>query len=338
MNRNPNSTFNAHNTDLNGFYRQVVVSNSDPLFAGRLQVNIYGITDSIQKEDLPWADPLIPFVGEGYGDIKLPQVGSNVFVLFEQGNIYQPFYFAQIQKNTNKGYLPDYDKYKKEDQGNVFITKYPAKFNPPNQFEQIIYETNNTAEFKINSVYQDDRFTIEVKNNTNHNNHITVEYKGNDTIITENSTPNSSTFNIEHGIDFKPVNIISMTDSNNGQEIYIQTTNNGNKQKLDLSTLNSKLLYNTSFIMLTNSQIILGGGQSNVYIGAPTENPTTSTDLSLQYAQALQEVRNKLQELINLYNSHTHIGNLGAPTAPTTSQDVFTGFNETLGTNVTKAW
>jgi uncharacterized protein involved in type VI secretion and phage assembly len=36
---------------------------------------------------------LFLFAGEDYGDIKIPQPGSEVVVIFEAGNIYRPFYF-----------------------------------------------------------------------------------------------------------------------------------------------------------------------------------------------------------------------------------------------------
>lgn len=330
------SLFSAHNSQLNGFYRQEVIQNNDPLKAGRIQIKVYGLMDNIPASDLPWADPLIPFVGEGYGIVNIPQVGSQVAIMFEQGNIYRPFYFAQIQKNTAQGYLPDYNNYSITDQGNTFITKYPQKFNPPNQFESIIYETTQSASIVISSVYADNRFNFSVQNNPNHINHILTKYTGNDIIITESSDNNSSTFLIQQGKDFSGINTITIKQDLAGGEILVQTVNPLGIANLILSPINTALNFNTSFINMTSQHILLGG-VSKVYIGTPTTNPLNESILTLQYQQALQEVRDTLQQLINAFNAHTHT-TLSGPTSPPITPYKFLGYTTTLGTTTTMAW
>lgn len=299
------SVFKSHNTELYGFYRQNVISTEDELKAGRIQVNIYGLTEGIDNNDLPWAEPLFLFAGEDYGDVKIPQVGSEVVILFEAGNIYRPFYFQQIAKNTSKGYLPDYNNYKKENQANVFITKYPKQFSSTNQFEKIIIDEQDTASVNILSPYYNNRFTLQVQNNQQHQNHITIQYRGNDTIISEISTSNSSNFTISHGNEFGGYNNIILSEDSSGSNVDIYTTNSGIISEIKLSQVNVHLTYNNdaTFLYLTAQNAIIGG-------------VSVDSAHTLQYKNALQALINAFNEFITLYNTHTHIGNLGAPTTP----------------------
>lgn len=56
------------------------------------------IAEGIETDCLPWATPAFPLfegAGNGYGCFSIPKVGSFVFVFFENGDIYQPVYFAE---------------------------------------------------------------------------------------------------------------------------------------------------------------------------------------------------------------------------------------------------
>lgn len=76
---------------LYGVYRGTVVKvgtkTSDPKnegLLGQLQVyvpEIWGKNDS----DLPWANPVVPFAGDGYGALMLPKEKDGVCLLFEGG-------------------------------------------------------------------------------------------------------------------------------------------------------------------------------------------------------------------------------------------------------------
>jgi len=81
-----------------GFYRGVVLDNSDSENLGRIKVNIYGVFDDIASQYLPWATPAMPIgsgAGIGFGNSSIPEIGSYVFCFFETGDIYQPVYFAE---------------------------------------------------------------------------------------------------------------------------------------------------------------------------------------------------------------------------------------------------
>ena len=60
---------------------------------GQLQVWVPEIWGS-NKTDLPWADPVAPFAGDGYGVLMLPKVKDGVYLLFEGGNRDRPIWLG----------------------------------------------------------------------------------------------------------------------------------------------------------------------------------------------------------------------------------------------------
>jgi len=95
---------------MNGFYRAKVLDNDDPSKLGRIKVEIYPMmigevtartlteVEGIPTAVLPWASPAYPLfdgAGVGFGSFSVPKVDSFVFVFFENGDLYQPVYFAE---------------------------------------------------------------------------------------------------------------------------------------------------------------------------------------------------------------------------------------------------
>jgi uncharacterized protein involved in type VI secretion and phage assembly len=66
-----------------GKYRGMVVNNVDPLQIGRLQVQVPDVAGLIPSS---WALPCFPFTGKQMGMWALPQIGTGVWVEFEQGD------------------------------------------------------------------------------------------------------------------------------------------------------------------------------------------------------------------------------------------------------------
>lgn len=90
--------FKKHNLQFLGNYRGIVVSNTDSSMLGRIKVEVYGVFDGIDADDIPWAIPALPIssgAGSGFGSFAVPEVGSLVWCFFEQGSLYQPVYFAE---------------------------------------------------------------------------------------------------------------------------------------------------------------------------------------------------------------------------------------------------
>jgi len=87
-----------------GFYRGKVVSVDDPDKLGRIKVEVYPMCKRINERHLPWAVPamgLFAGAGSGTGSFCVPQLHSFVYVFFEEGDIYQPVYFAEAQSGVH---------------------------------------------------------------------------------------------------------------------------------------------------------------------------------------------------------------------------------------------
>jgi hypothetical protein len=72
-----------------GKYRGTVLNNIDPMQMGRLQVQVPDVAALLP---LSWAMPCFPFCGKQMGAYMLPQIGSGVWVEFEQGNADYPIW------------------------------------------------------------------------------------------------------------------------------------------------------------------------------------------------------------------------------------------------------
>ena len=98
------TAFSRFNEDFNGFYRGQVTNNLDPQQLGQIQVQVLPMLSGVAPALLPWASPAGPLFsgsGTGYGTFMVPEIGSWVWVFFEQGNIYQPVYFASASDGVH---------------------------------------------------------------------------------------------------------------------------------------------------------------------------------------------------------------------------------------------
>lgn len=75
-----------------------VVINKDPLLKGRCRVKVFGKFDLIPDESIPWASPMNR---DAVGSHHIPRVGDIVAVRFDNGNIYHPEYWFQVDQNDN---------------------------------------------------------------------------------------------------------------------------------------------------------------------------------------------------------------------------------------------
>ena len=66
-----------------GKFRGTVVNNLDPMQIGRLQVMVPDVSNVMLSS---WAMPCVPLAGINTGMLAIPQVGSGVWVEFEQGD------------------------------------------------------------------------------------------------------------------------------------------------------------------------------------------------------------------------------------------------------------
>lgn len=75
---------------LIGKYRGKVVSNKDPDGKGRLQVSVPSILDEANSNS--WAEPCVPYAGDGVGFYSMPPEGANVWVEFRGGSPAHPIW------------------------------------------------------------------------------------------------------------------------------------------------------------------------------------------------------------------------------------------------------
>lgn len=66
-----------------GKYRGTVINNLDPMQTGRLMVQV---PDVLGLATSSWAMPCFPVTGKQMGFWAIPQIGTGVWVEFEQGN------------------------------------------------------------------------------------------------------------------------------------------------------------------------------------------------------------------------------------------------------------
>lgn len=72
-----------------GKYRGLVSDNNDPRQLGRLKVRVPSLLGDV---DTGWAWPVVPFAGADVGFFFMPQVGDEVWVEFEEGDLNHPLW------------------------------------------------------------------------------------------------------------------------------------------------------------------------------------------------------------------------------------------------------
>jgi hypothetical protein len=72
-----------------GKYRGTVINNKDLSFLGKIQAMVDGITD---YDTTSWAMPCVPYAGKNVGFYFIPDIGSNVWIEFERGDLGSPIW------------------------------------------------------------------------------------------------------------------------------------------------------------------------------------------------------------------------------------------------------
>jgi hypothetical protein len=75
-----------------------VIDNVDPLKNGRCKIMVFGKFDNVPNEDIPWAA-----CGNRnlVGSHSSPNIGDIVSVRFDNGNLYHPEYFYQVNQRKS---------------------------------------------------------------------------------------------------------------------------------------------------------------------------------------------------------------------------------------------
>ena len=100
-----------------------VVDNKDPDNFGKCKIKVFGKFDLLDNESIPWATPMNR---NNVGSHYLPHIGDVVSVRFDNGNIYHPEYWFQINQNKE---LKDEVLDSSGEPDNVVSLVYDAKRN-----------------------------------------------------------------------------------------------------------------------------------------------------------------------------------------------------------------
>ena len=74
-----------------------VVDNADPKNLGRCRIKVYGKFDQLPDEAIPWATSM---TRDHVGSHAIPNIGTIVAVRFDNGNLYHPEYWFQINQSA----------------------------------------------------------------------------------------------------------------------------------------------------------------------------------------------------------------------------------------------
>jgi uncharacterized protein involved in type VI secretion and phage assembly len=83
-----------------GKYRGIVTDNADSDNRGRIQVKVPAVLGDAQV----WAEPCVPYAGDGVGFLMLPEPETGVWIEFEGGD---PSYPIWVGSFWASGQLPD---------------------------------------------------------------------------------------------------------------------------------------------------------------------------------------------------------------------------------------
>lgn len=134
----------------------IVEDNYDPRRSGRIKARVSNYFDEIPVEHIPWASPYIEPNGK---DFKIPPVGKIVNIIFENGNLYTPYYVYTDKYNIN---LQDKLESLSKEEYKSFVT---LLFDHKTQ----IYSDNDglTLDYLLNKItIKKDSINLEIKDNT----------------------------------------------------------------------------------------------------------------------------------------------------------------------------
>jgi hypothetical protein len=75
-----------------------VIDNADPLAKGRCRVKVFGKFDKLPNEAIPWASPMNRVAA---GSHMVPRLGDIIAVRFDNGDLYHPEYWFQVDQNAD---------------------------------------------------------------------------------------------------------------------------------------------------------------------------------------------------------------------------------------------
>jgi hypothetical protein len=269
----------------------LIEDNQDPLFQGRCKIRVYGKFDArvdpkdpnsdytIPTTNLPWARPCNLFMGgsgTGAGNYTVPKVGTQVYVTFDNGNLYSPIFHHNIYQS---------DEVMSEIQAsyaNAHVLMYDTAFEQDKDGNNLrdgewvkIYFTEAKG-VMIDYATKAGPTTVNVKPD----NSVEIKNPNGDSIVMKND----GTITLTHSKDVT-INAGQNATINTGQN----TTINASQDAL-INCINAKISASASIHLDCSTSVKLGASVTDAIILG---------DKFKQY-----------------FDTHTHTGNLGIPTSP----------------------
>lgn len=238
-----------------------VAKNYDQDMPGRVCVTI-PVRDTDANE-LQWARVAMPSHGKEWGHYFQPEIGDQVLLAFEQGNIEKPYVIGCVAKDSNKFLKGASDK--------------------NNQYKKIVTKNGNAIIFEDNpqGEGEKDKITIETAKNThsilldNEKNEIVIKDKDNKNFIemrTQNGQMNikaDTRLSIQVGDNIK----LTMNGNNGGvtlecSKLTVKTTGNTTVEATGgLKATGSNLTLQANSLLKASSSGVAIIGGSPIKIG-----------------------------------------------------------------------
>ena len=89
-------------------YIGIVLDNKDPDKYGRCKIRVHGLHDELGAEELPWSVPELPLNFTEKGSFMVPEIGTLVYIKFDDDDIYEPIYFGKVLDRERLNYEADH--------------------------------------------------------------------------------------------------------------------------------------------------------------------------------------------------------------------------------------
>ena len=215
----------------------IVTDNYDAEMKGRVCVNI-PVRDK-EANNLKWARVAMPSSGKEWGHYFLPEVGDQVLLVFEQGNIEKPYVIGCIPKASDK-----------------FLSKSVDK---DNQKKRIVTKHGSTIEFFDAKEGDGEKDIINIYT-ANSKHKILINNEKNEILISDKEGENSIRMQTEDGkmtVKAKERLTIEVSDS-------IKINCNGSNGTVTVDCKKVKMKSSEDILMEANGKAKLSGGNVNV--------------------------------------------------------------------------
>ena len=192
--------------DINSeqYYLGIIKYINDVTHTGRCKIHVFGLTDDIPEETLPWFVPASStiFSANGAGSLSVPKVGTVVKVKFADTNIYSGEYYAV--ENIDPALAAEIE----DDYENTQVVMYDSVAKIA-----IIYQPMSGLKIFYNGamVLLDPNGNIQLKHQNNTN---VIEINENEINITTASTVDSQTGEVHSSNSTARINIASENEIN----------------------------------------------------------------------------------------------------------------------------